>query len=367
MRALGVLLSLCIIGIPITGAVPIVEVFVDENTPSMEVIPESIFSGVFNEEMELVIWYTDSNNSLHISAADERAEDLNAQNGDIFIQGIYWNKSSENIPNNLESIHLEMDVNQNNDGSVTLEAKNTLENELEETVVLQWLLLKKIVPVSEHPIGPTESNVVCYHAWDSNINRTKGAENQWIHQIEKETMTSWNIGDEDLIAVASLISLDSKEIHGAGSSEIIFQPVEENGKNIAISMILVFSGIIGSIIVIQSERKRQQDMPIIRPLIINKSKKGDEFTEYFIEITTKNAAIREITIEGNGFWRCSNHEIPQEISPKTSKKIKIRKTEKGREITPCTIRLEVDGHERWILDVVFPESNLVKRKDAEES
>tara|TARA_Y100001968_G_C19423728_1_gene753212 strand:+ start:1044 stop:2147 length:1104 start_codon:yes stop_codon:yes gene_type:complete len=367
MRALGVLLSLCIITIPITGAVPIVEVFVDENTPSVEVIPESVFSGVLNEEMELVIWYTDSNHSLHISAANERAEDLNAKNGDIFIQGIYWNKSSENIPNHLESIHLEMDVKQNNDGSVTLEAKNTLENELEQTVVLQWLLLKKIVPVSEHPIGPTESNVVCYHAWDSNINRTKGAENQWIHQIEKETMTSWNIGDEDLIAVASLISLDSKEIHGAGSSEIIFQPVEENGKNIAISMILVFSGIIGSILVIQSERKRQQDMPIIRPLIMNKSKKGDEFTEYFIEITTKNAAIREITIEGNGFWRCSNHEIPQEISPKTSKKIKIRKTEKGGEITPCTIRLEVDGHERWILDVVFPESNLDKKKDAEES
>ena len=354
MKRVGIILTFFIILAPIVDAIPLVEIFVDENTPSNQNIPQAIVSSVENGDLELLVWYLDANSSLHITAATERAQDLNAQNGDIFIQGIFWNKSNENLSIDIDSIDIELSVKQGNDSEIILEAQTTLENELDQTVVLQWLLLKRSVSISEHPIGPTETNVVSYHAWDSNINRTKGAENQWTHQIEANALESWNIGNEDLIAVVSLISLESKEIQGSGSSEIILYQNQESNKNYATSFLLIFSGIIGSILVIQSEKKRQQNMPLIRPLIIRKN--NDEDYDYFIEIATRQALVKEITIDGNGFWRCSLNEIPKEIPSRTTKKIKIRQISKLGKNEPCTIRLEVDGYERWVLDIVFPET-----------
>ena len=123
-----------------------------------------------------------------------------------------------------------------------MQAKTTLDKELDQTVVVQWLLLKKSVSISEHPIGPTESNVVSYHAWDSNINRTRGAENLWNHRIESETLESWNIENEELIAVVSLVSLESKRIEGSGSSEIFIPASQESERNHATSFLLISSG-----------------------------------------------------------------------------------------------------------------------------
>ena len=135
---------------------------------------------------------------------------------------------------------------------------------------------------------------------------------------------------------------------------VILYQNQESEKNYATSFLLIFSGIIGSILVIQSEKRRQQNMPLIRPLITNNNKDGDY--DYFIEITTRQALVKEITIDGNGFWRCSSNEIPKEIASRTTKKIKIRQISKKEKNEPCTIRLEVDGYERWVLDIVFPET-----------
>ena len=354
MKRIGIFFLFFIILVPTVDAVPIIEIFVDEKTPSNQNIPQVVFSSIENGDLELLVWYLDTDSSLHITAATERAQDLDAKNGDIFIQGVFWNKSNENLPNDFDNLDIELNIKQGNDNAIILEASTTLENELDQTVVLQWLLLKRSVTTSEHPLGPTESNVVSYHAWDSNINRTKGAENQWTHQIEPNTLESWNIGNEELIAIVSLISLESKEIEGSGSSEVILYQNQEIEKNYATSFLLIFSGIIGSILVIQSEKRRQQNMPLIRPLITSKNKDGDY--DYFIEITTRQALVKEITIDGNGFWRCSSNEIPKEIPSRTTKKIKIRQISKKEKNEPCTIRLEVDGYERWVLDIVFPET-----------
>ena len=221
MKRIGIFFLFFIILVPTVDAVPIIEIFVDEKTPSNQNIPQVVVSSIENGDLELLVWYLDTNSSLHITAASERAQDLDAKNGDIFIQGVFWNKSNENLPNDFDNLDIELNIKQGNDNAIILEASTTLENELDQTVVLQWLLLKRSVTTSEHPLGPTESNVVSYHAWDSNINRTKGAENQWTHQIEPNTLESWNIGNEELIAIVSLISLESKEIEGSGSSEVI--------------------------------------------------------------------------------------------------------------------------------------------------
>ena len=354
MKMISIFLTFLMILAPTVNAVPIVEVFVDEHTPSDQFIPNFITTSVENGDLELLVWYLDSNSSLHISAATERAQDLEAKRGDIFIQGVYWNKSNENLPSDIDTINIELDVKKGNHSEIILQAKTTLDKELDQTVVVQWLLLKKSVSISEHPIGPTESNVVSYHAWDSNINRTRGAENLWNHRIESETLESWNIENEELIAVVSLVSLESKRIEGSGSSEIFIPASQESERNYATSFLLISSGIIGIILVIQSEKRRQQNMPLIRPSITKRENDGN--FDYFIEITTRQALVRDISIDGNSFWRCSSNEIPKEIPPRTTKKIRIRQISKHQKNQPCTIRLEVDGYQRWILDVIFPET-----------
>ena len=354
MKKISIILTFFIILAPVVDAVPIVEIFVDENTPSNQNIPQAVISSVENNHLELLVWYLDTESSLHIAAATERAQDLDAEIGDIFIQGVFWNQSNENLPDNIDGFDIELNVEYGNDTGIILEAKATLENELDETVVLQWLLLKKSVTTSEHPIGPTESNVVSYHAWDSNINRTKGAENRWTHQIEPNSLENWNIGNEELIAIVSLVSLESKEIQGSGNSQIFLYQNQKNERNYTTSFLLIFSGILGSILVIQSEKRRQQNMPLIRPLKMRKSSDGDY--DYFIEITTRRAMVKEIIIDGNGYWRCSLNNIPKEIPPQTTEKIRIRQISKQEKNEPCTIRLEVDGYERWVLDIVFPET-----------
>lgn len=95
-------------------------------------------------------------------------------------------------------------------------------------------------------------------------------------------------------------------------------------------------------------------MPLIRPLIMRKNSGGD--CDYFIEITTRHALVKEINIDGNGYWKCSSNKIPKEIPSQTTEKIKIRQISKQEKNQPCTIRLEVDGYERWVLDIVFPET-----------
>ena len=103
--------------------------------------------------------------------------------------------------------------------------------------------------------------------------------------------------NEELIAIVSLVSLESKEIQGSGNSQIFLYQSQKIEKNYTTSFLLIFSGILGSILVIQSEKRRQQNMPLIRPLIMRKNSDGDY--DYFIEITTRRALVKEIIIDGN--------------------------------------------------------------------
>ncbi|MEC7687879.1 MAG: hypothetical protein VX514_02430, partial [Candidatus Thermoplasmatota archaeon] len=143
MKKISIILTFFIILAPVVDAVPIIEIFVDENTPSNQNIPQAVISSVENNDLELLVWYLDTDSSLHIAAATERAQDLDAQIGDIFIQGVFWNQSDENLPNNIDGFDIELSVEYGYDTGIMLEAKTTLENELDQTVVLQWLLLKK--------------------------------------------------------------------------------------------------------------------------------------------------------------------------------------------------------------------------------
>ena len=101
MKKISIILTFFIILAPVVDAVPIIEIFVDENTPSNQNIPQAVISSLENDDLELLVWYLDTDSSLHIAAATERAQDLNAQIGDIFIQGVSWNQSNENLPDNF--------------------------------------------------------------------------------------------------------------------------------------------------------------------------------------------------------------------------------------------------------------------------
>ena len=79
MKMISIFLTFLMILAPTVNAVPIVEVFVDEHTPSDQFIPNFITSSVENGDLELLVWYLDLNSSLHISAATERAQDLEAK------------------------------------------------------------------------------------------------------------------------------------------------------------------------------------------------------------------------------------------------------------------------------------------------
>lgn len=342
---------------PLVNATPLIEVFADETYTSSEILSEEFLDSIEQGKMELIVWHPNENSSLHVSAASERADDLNANIGDVFIQGISWNSSNGSIPTDLNSINITMDIQISNNGLISLQANTTLNEELAPTVVLQWLLLKKEVAISEHPLGPLESKVVSYHAWDSNINRTSGAENSWAHQIDVDTLESWNLKNTDLIATVSLVSLDSNEIFGTESIEIPeLIDSDNNGKDLAISLLLVIAGLAGCLITVLSERRRQKDMPKIRPVIQWK----DERCDYFIEINTGNSSITISSIGGNGFWRYPEKELPLKIPSNSTKEIKIRKTTKNKS-EPCTIRLDVEGHDRWVLDLEFPETNSTSR------
>ncbi|HJM67143.1 MAG TPA: hypothetical protein QF555_06325 [Candidatus Thalassarchaeaceae archaeon] len=346
-----------LVNAPLTEATPILEVFTDGTMASSDILSEELLCAVEQGEVGLVVWHSNPNSSLHISAASERAGDLGAKSGDVFIQGIQWNMANGSLPTNLKSINITIDVNQGNNGLLILQASTTLEENLSATVVLQWLLLKKNAQISNHPIGPSDSKVVSYHAWDSNVNRSSGAENNWTHQIDTQTLESWNLENEDLIVVASLVSLDSDEIFGSGETDIPFKlQSNENSRDFAISMLLFVTGTIACLIVVFSERRRQKDMPNIRPVF----QRNNEREDFLIDINTGNASIRITSIGGNGYWRYSGKDLPIEIPPNTNREIMIRQTSKNQ-FEPCSIRLEVEGHERWVLDLEFPESDSDSR------
>ena len=90
---------------PLVNAAPLIEVFADETVTSSEILSVEFLDSVEQGEMELIVWHPNENSSLHISAASERAEDLNANIGDIFIQGYSWNSSIGSITTDLQSIN----------------------------------------------------------------------------------------------------------------------------------------------------------------------------------------------------------------------------------------------------------------------
>ena len=120
MKRIGIFFLFFIILVPTVDAVPIIEIFVDEKTPSNQNIPQVVVSSIENGDLELLVWYLDTNSSLHITAATERAQDLDAKNGDIFIQGVFWNKSNENLPNDFDNLDIELNIKQGNDNAIIL-------------------------------------------------------------------------------------------------------------------------------------------------------------------------------------------------------------------------------------------------------
>ncbi len=119
---------------PLVNATPLIEVFADETFTSSEILSEEFLDSVEQGELELIVWHPNENSSLHISAASERAEDLNANIGDVFIQGISWNSSNRSIPTGINSINISMDIQISNNGLVSLQANTTLSEELMQTL-----------------------------------------------------------------------------------------------------------------------------------------------------------------------------------------------------------------------------------------
>ena len=81
MKKIGIFLLFFIILAPTVEAVPIIEIFVDEKTPSNQNIPQVVVSSIENGDLELLVWYLDTDSALHITAATERAQDLDAGQG----------------------------------------------------------------------------------------------------------------------------------------------------------------------------------------------------------------------------------------------------------------------------------------------
>ena len=341
---LGTFLTLFLI--PTTQAVPLIEVFVPNGDTIHDIVDDAVLEDVQNGEAILVSWHSEEEDPLNILAAEQRAAALNASTGEIRYDGVPLTEL-------IQSGHdIQVHARWTDTGDIVIDAQMQLNETVRDEVIIRWLILHPSIAVSNHPLAPEDLNVVAYHAWTSTFNRSEGADEVWTHIVQPSTLLDWGIEPgENLQVVTNLISMEDHLVHASGIGNVDARVVENSARSTAIASLLMGVGILALVAVFIGEKQRQQSMPKIRPIVTG----AGENTQHRIHVKAGAASVVIDGIEGGKSWRMvARRNLPIQLQPKEEVEIQIRKLRTMEHDEPCTIRMEVDGHDRWMLDLRFP-------------
>jgi hypothetical protein len=337
---------LAVLLMPMVQAAQLIEVFVPNGGTIQDVVDEELLEEVQSSEAILISWHSDNEDPLNILAAEQRAVALNASTGDIRYDGTL-------LAGDIQSGQdIQVHTRWTETGDISIDAQIRLNETIGDEVIIRWLILRPSISVDSHPLAPNDLNVVAYHAWTSTFNRSEGADEVWNHVVQPTTLLEWGIEPgENVRVVTSLISMNDHLVHASGISHLDARVAEKGAKSTATASLIMGIGILSLTAVFIGEKKRQQSMPKIRPIVTGN---GDNI-QHRIHVQAGAAGIVIDGIEGGRTWRMvARRNLPIRLEPKEETEIQIRKLRAIEHDDPCTIKMEVDGHDRWILDLRFP-------------
>jgi len=331
---------------PMAQAAPLIEVFVPNGETIHDIVDEEILEEGQSGEAILISWHSDEEDPLNILAAEQRAAALNASIGEVRYDGAPLAgevQSGEDI-----QVHARWTET----GDIAIDAQIKLNETVGDEVIIRWLILRPSISVASHPLAPNDLNVVVYHAWTSTFNRSEGADEVWAHVVQPTTLLDWGIEPgEEVRVVTSLISMDDHLVHASGIGHLDAHVVEKGAKSTATASLIMGIGTLALVAVFIGEKRRQQSMPKIRPIVTGNS----DNLQHLIHVQAGAAGIVIDGIEGGRSWRMiARRNLPIRLEPNEEVEIQIRKLRAIEHDDPCTIRMEVDGHDRWVLDLRFP-------------
>lgn len=336
--------------IPTVQAVPLIEVFVADGGTVHDIVDEALLEEVQTGNAILISWHPDENDSLNILAAEQRATALNVSTGEVRYDGM---SSQGEIQSGKE---IQVQARWAETGDIVIEAQIELNDTVQDEVIIRWLILRPSTPVSNHPLAPEDLNVVAYHAWTSTFNRSEGANEVWTHVVQPNTLLDWGIepGDEVRI-VTNLISMENHLIHASGIGHLDARVADSSARSTATASLLMGIGILALGSAFIGEKQRQQSMPKIRPIMIGS---GDNL-QYRIHVQAGKSSVVIDGIEGGKSWRMvARRNLPLRLEPNEEVEIQIRKLRAIEHDEPCTIRMEVEGYDRWMLDLRFSRTSM---------
>ena len=341
---LGIILMLFLI--PTTQAVPLIEVFVANGDTIHDIVDDTVLEDVQSGEAILISWHVDEGDPLNILAAEQRANALNASPSEIRYDGAVQaeeNGAEQNIQVNARWAET---------GDIVIEARMQLNETVQDEVIIRWLILHPSIPVSNHPLAPEDLNVVAYHAWTSTFNRSQGADEVWTHVVQPSTLLDWGIEPgENVRVVTSLISMEDHLIHASGMGHLDARVIQDSARSTSTASLLMGIGLLALVAVFFGEKQRQESMPKIRPIVMGR---GDSL-QHRIHVQAGAASVVIDGIEGGKSWRMvARRNLPIQLEPNEEVEIQIRKLRELEHDEPCIIRMEVEGHDRWMLDLRFP-------------
>ena len=330
-------------------AMPLIEVFVPDGGTVHDIVDDTHLEEVQNGDAILISWHSEKDDPLYILAAEQRADALNVSSGEIRYDGL---ASEGDIHSGKE---IQVQARWAETGDIVIEAQMQLNETVQDEVIIRWLILHPSAPVSNHPLAPEDLNVVAYHAWTSTFNRSEGADEIWTHVVQPNTLLDWGIepGDEVRI-VTNLISMETRMVHASGIGHLDARVADISARSTATAILLMGIGILALGAVFIGEKNRQQSMPKIRPIVIGS---GDNI-QHRIHVQAGASSVVIDGVEGGKSWRMvARRNLPIQLEPNEEVEIPIRKLRAIEHDEPCTIRMEVEGYDRWILDLRFSRTN----------
>ena len=343
----------------------IIEVFAREGETIHELVEPAAIQLFDGRQAIGIVWHPTATDPLLFPAATERAEDLNATAGEVYIDGINASTplSASNIPGPNQSATFSITATATRSGAmnsgIEVQAEIITYQNASMAAVIQWIILEEMVATDDHPLAARDDFVAIAYRFDTNLNRTASGESDVNIGLTEENLAALGVDASNTgpLSVVTLVrDITTYEVLGATLTTIPDPepPADSSTRLSAILLLLLSVGM--AFWMVLGERSREAAMPRFSAHTERRSTGGLTY-RIIARAGSRGLEVKEVKAEPP--WRVGGRGPRFELSPHTEAVHDIRLSHSGDssayiDDAPLTHwSIEVEGFGSWVIDLRF--------------
>ncbi len=343
----------------------IIEVFAHEGGTIHDLVEPSALPLFDGQQAIPIVWHPSPTDPLLFPAATERAEDLNASAGEVYIDGVNTTTplKAANIPGPNQSASFSISATATRSGTtnsnIEVQAEILTHQNASMAAVIQWIILEELIATGDHPLAARDDFVAIAYRFDTNLNRTASGVSDVNISLTEENLAALGVDASNtgpLSVVALVRDITTYEVLGATLATIPDPKPPADSSTRLSAILLLLLTVAMAFWMVLGERSREAAMPRFSAQSERRATGG---MSYRIVARAGSRGLEVKEVKATPPWRVGGRGPRFELAPYSEAVHDIRLNRSGDttaaiDDAPLTHwSIEVEGFGAWVIDLRF--------------